>query len=316
MKDLCRILLSCAVRRQATDIHLEIRDHTLEIWLRTAAGLEKLEQDLFTEEFLDYLRFISGMDLCAPFRPQSGEFSIDLEDERMDCRFAMMITDQLRTGVIRLLHSSSRFSLEDLCSCKEAIGRLARFSDVEHGLVIACGPTGSGKSTTVHALLNDILKKHARKIVTLEDPIEIQEDNMIQIQVSPARGITYETGIEELMRHDPDILFFGECRSSYSARMALRASLTGHFCITTLHCGSGAECIHRLLDLGIDREELRCVLKGIFVCALDSHSTQKECMYEIWNEDSLEALFEAPDQAVPGLSFHACRQKALGHHHG
>lgn len=312
MKELCRILLEYASRKQATDIHLELRDQQLHLWLRTSAGLEHLDQDLFREDFLEFLRYISSMDLCAPYRPQSGEFSLPLAEGQMDCRFSMMTTDQIRTGVIRLLHSSSRFALNDLSSCSQAIDRLSRFSLVEHGLVIACGPTGSGKSTTVHALLNDILRRTRRKIVTLEDPIEIQEENMVQIQVSEARGITYESGIEELMRHDPDILFFGECRSAYSARMALRASLTGHFCITTLHCASGAECLHRLLDLGIDREELRCVLKGIVVCSLETFETGKECVYEIWNEEDLEKLFEAPVQALPGLSFQACRKSADG----
>lgn len=306
MKELCRILLDCALRRQATDIHLEQKENNLIVSFRTPQGLLRLDQDICKVEFMEYLRYVSKMDLCAPYKPQSGEFSLG----ELDCRFSMMATDQLRTGVIRLLHASHHFRLSNLCSSKEAIEKLAAFSSIEHGLLISCGPTGSGKSTTVHALLNDILQKHARKIVTLEDPIEIQEPQMVQIQVCEARGLTYETGIEELMRHDPDILFFGECRSAQSAKMALRASLTGHFCLTTLHCGSGAECIHRLLDLGIDKEELRCVLKGIFVCKLVATPTGKECLYEIWHQEELKVLFETPDQAHPSLSFATCRQQA------
>lgn len=306
MKELCRIVLACALRRQATDIHLEQKEDQLLLCFRTPQGLVRLDQDICKADFLEYLRYISGMDLCAPYKPQSGEFSLG----ELSCRFSMMTTDQVRTGVIRLLHTHKHFALKDLCSSLKAIQKLASFSSIEHGLVISCGPTGSGKSTTVHALLNDILQKRACKIVTLEDPIEIEEPNMVQIQVCEARGMSYETGIEELMRHDPDILFFGECRSALSAKMALRASLTGHFCLTTLHCGSGKECIHRLLDLGIDKEELRCVLKGIFVCKLVNTSHGKECLYEIWNEEDLEELFNAPDKAHPGLSFAACGQEA------
>ncbi len=310
MQELCRLLMSCALRRQASDIHLEQKENQLDIWLRTPAGLEKMEQDLYTIDFLEYLKFISGMDLCSPYKPQSGEFSLKLADTDLSCRFSMMMTEQVRTGVIRLLHSSRHFRLADLCSSCTAIARLRQFISIEHGLVISCGPTGSGKSTTVHALLNEILGENNRKIVTLEDPIEIQEPDMIQIQVSEARGITYETGIEELMRHDPDILFFGECRSSYSAKMALRASLTGHYVLTTLHSGSGLECLHRLLDLGIDREELRIVLKGIFVCRLVSVDGHKEALYEIWNEQEIQSLFENELEAVPGLSFAACGKEA------
>ena len=112
------------------------------------------------------------------------------------------------------------------------------------------------------------------------------------------------------MRHDPDILFFGECRTSYAAKMALRASLTGHLVFTTLHCGSGKECLYRLLDLGVDREELRCVLKGIFVCRLENVGNRKEGVYEIWNEQDIERLFANPLQANPGLSFETCRAQA------
>ena len=310
MKELCRNLIRFALRQKATDIHLEEKADGLELSLRTPQGLIRIDQDLFGTDFLEYLKYISGMDLCSPYTPQSGEFSINLGDHsHMDCRFSMMTTDQIRTGVIRLLHSSTHFAMKDLCSSPEAISRLKQFISVDHGLVISCGPTGSGKSTTVHALLNEILLLQSCKIVTLEDPIEIQEPDMVQIQVSEARGITYEAGIEELMRHDPDILFFGECRSAYSAKMALRASLTGHYVITTLHCGSGAECIHRLMDLGVDKEELRCVLKGIFVCRLENAGDHKECLYEIWNEEEIQQLFDHELEASPGLSFEACRKQ-------
>lgn len=310
MKELCRILLEYALRKNATDIHLEAKENQVDITLRTSQGLMKLDQDIFHLDFFEYLKFISGMDLCLPYKPQSGEFSYTLNQGQMDCRFSMMTTDQVKTGVIRLLHSSHHFALHDLSHAYDAILKLKMMCKIEHGLVISCGPTGSGKSTTVHALLNEILKDQNRKIVTLEDPIEIQEQKMIQIQVNEARGITYENGIEELMRHDPDILFFGECRTSYAAKMALRASLTGHLVFTTLHCGSGKECLYRLLDLGIDREELRCVLKGIFVCRLENIGESKEGIYEIWNSKDIEKLFANPLQARPGLSFEACRAQA------
>ncbi|WP_317300625.1 ATPase, T2SS/T4P/T4SS family [Allobaculum stercoricanis] len=310
MKELCRIILEYALRKNATDIHLEAKEDSLDILLRTPQGLIKLDQDIIHLDFLEYLKFISGMDLCLPYKPQSGEFSYQLHQGQMDCRFSMMTTDQVKTGVIRLLHSSHHFALNDLSSASLAITKLKAMSNIEHGLVISCGPTGSGKSTTVHALLNEILNHQNRKIVTLEDPIEIQESKMIQIQVNDARGITYENGIEELMRHDPDILFFGECRTSYAAKMALRASLTGHLVFTTLHCGTGKECLYRLLDLGVDREELRCVLKGIFVCRLENVGNRKEGVYEIWNEQDIERLFANPLQANPGLSFETCRAQA------
>ena len=307
METLCRLLIELALRKQTSDIHLIQNGNRLRIEFRTPFGLEVLDQDLFHADFLEYLKFRAGMDLCSPYTPQSREFSQKLNDGSMvECRFSMMTTDSLSTGVLRLLHSSHSFPLHKLTSSKEAISRLLRFTQIEHGLVISCGPTGSGKSTAIHALLNEILSQSSRKIVTLEDPIEIHEPDMVQIQVSEARGITYERGIEELMRHDPDILFFGECRSAYAARMTLRGSLTGHFVLTTLHCASGAECIGRLKDLGLPMEELRMVLKGIFVCRLIHHRNHREAVYEIWNEEDIKNLFEHPLEAVPGISFETC----------
>ncbi len=307
METLCRLLIELAIRKQTSDIHLIQNGRKLRIEFRTPAGLEELDQDLFHSDFLEYLKFRSGMDLCSPYKPQSREFHQRLSDGSMvECRFSMMITDSLSTGVLRLLHASNHFTLDQLTSSRPAIERLDRFTRLSHGLIISCGPTGSGKSTSIHALLKRILSTSSRKIVTLEDPIEIQEPDMVQIQVSEARGITYERGLEELMRHDPDILFFGECRSASTAKITLRGALTGHLVLTTLHCGSGAECIGRLRDLGLPMEELRMVLKGIFVCQLVNNGTRREAIYEIWNEEDLDTLFENPLAARPGLSFATC----------
>ena len=315
MNELCKLLLKLAIDRCATDIHLESAGNDLEIWLRADEDLEKLDQDIFHANFLEYLKFISGMDLCAPFKPQSGDFAMDVDGVPVECRFSLMNTDTVQTGVIRLLHAARQFSLEDLGHSKSALERLERLSHTQRGLVISCGPTGSGKSTTVHALLNRILDRSSKKIVTLEDPIEIHEERMIQIPVAPERGITYESSIEELLRHDPDILYFGECRSSYTAKMTLRASLTGHLVFTTLHCGSGIECLYRLMDLGVDEQELKSVLRGIFVCRLIRKNHRKECIYEIWNEEDIERLFKQKERAHPGLSFEACGKECRSSEH-
>lgn len=307
MKELCVLLLALALERHVTDIHLTSEDDHLSVAFRADEYLEVLDQDLFDGGFLEYLKFISGMDLCSPSRPQSGDFEMDVFGKQIQCRFSMMRSETSQSGVIRLLQASHTFALSDLTGSKEALERLDAMSKVSHGLILSCGPTGSGKSTTVHALLNRILKQANRKIVTLEDPVEIREPGMVQIQVNAAQGISYESGIEELLRNDVDVFFFGECRSAYSAKMALRASLTGHVVYTTLHCGSGLECLYRLMDLGIDEQELKSVLKGVFICRLERKEGRKESLYEIWNEDDLETLFKEKEKARPGLSFETCR---------
>ncbi len=306
MRDLCRLLLSLAMEREITDIHLERKGKGLHLFFRTDKGLEELDQDIFPPEFLEYLKFLSGMDLCQPNEPQSGEFTMTVYGKKAQCRFSLLHAQDTQTGVIRLLHSARHFALEDLSSCKEAAKRLERFTQTDRGLIISCGPTGSGKSTTIHALLHRILEKRPLKIVTMEDPIEIQEPDMLQIQINPGRGVTYQRTLEELLRQNLDVLFISECRSEIAAKMTVRASLTGHVVYTTLHCGSGLECLLRLLDLGADEQDLRSVLKGIFVCRLLRNGDQKECVYEIWNEEDVHRLFEEKENARPGLSFEAC----------
>lgn len=131
MKQLCKLLIRLALRRQATDIHLEQRADDLIISLHTDNGLEVLDQDIFHIDFLEYLKFISGMDLCSPYKPQSTEFSLDVYGETIECRFSLMNTDSVQTGVIRLLHASRHFKLADLCTNKEAIARLKRMAETE-----------------------------------------------------------------------------------------------------------------------------------------------------------------------------------------
>lgn len=305
----CRLLVAFALRRQASDIHLELCGTKLTLSLRTPDGLQILDQDLFGPALFEHLRYISGMDLCAPGLPQSREFSLQINDQRVDCRFSVMKHDQAVSGVIRLLPYSSRFSLDQLCSSIAAIEQLHQFCQESHGLIIACGPTGSGKSTAIHALLREILAIRPLKIVTLEDPVEIHEDGMVQIEINEAAGLNWGSALSQLLRHDPDVLVIGECRSEYTAKMALRASLTGHLVFTTLHCGSGAECLWRLRDLGVDSDELRTVLKGIFVCSLKTGDHGKEGVYEIWNEQSIPALFENPLQARASLPFEECEKE-------
>jgi type II secretory ATPase GspE/PulE/Tfp pilus assembly ATPase PilB-like protein len=199
----------------------------------------------------------------------------------------------------------------EMCTAsKTAREYFRKLTSLEHGLIISCGPTGSGKTTTIHALLSMIVQNGKRKIVSLEDPVEIHSPHFLQIPVTAA--LSYEAGIEQLMRHDPDVIFIGECRSSYTARMAVRAALTGCLVFTTLHAGSGKECLHRLVELGAARDDLACVLKGVFSQRLivSQSETGKECIYELWDENTLENLFENESGANPLCTMEQCKADA------
>lgn len=308
----CRLLIHYALQRGCTDIHMKVKGQFLDLSMRKDGDLVPLKQDIFSPRLFEYFKYLSRMDLCDPMHAQSGQFSLDLSGQHVDLRFSLIAEPSFSCGVLRILHTWKHFALPDLTPNIQAQRLLESMIHLENGLVLSCGPTGSGKTTTIHALLRLLNQEHPCKIVTLEDPVEITEEDMIQLNVNEARGLSYEKGIEELMRHDPSVIFLGECRSAQSAKMAVRAALTGTLVFSTIHAGSGKECLHRLIDLGVSLDDLKVVLKGVFAQRLVSHGNRKECIYEIWNGQNLEDLLEYRDCARPSLSFKDCQNHKAG----
>lgn len=304
MHRLLELLLDYACSKKASDIHLTSRENQFDILLRTDSGFLELKQDIFDFRLIEYLKYISGMDLCCPHKPQSGSFRISGKKD-YSCRFALLSSGDLTTGVIRLLNTTADLCIEDLSRNEQAVGFLKQMTFQEHGLIISAGPTGSGKTTTLHAILHEMALRRDRKIVSLEDPVEIRDSNYTQLEINEAQGFTYEKGIEELMRHDPDVILIGECRSAFSAKMAVRAALTGHLVFTTLHSGTAEEAIRRMLEFGVDEKDLSSILQAVFAQRLyrsrDSDSEQKrpaesrtgkECVYERWKRQDIEKYFK------------------------
>lgn len=161
------------------------------------------------------------------------------------------------------------------------------------GLIVLSGPTGSGKTTTLHAILKRIAKENRLHVVSLEDPIEIFDDSYLQLQINEAGGFTYEEGIKELLRHDPDVIMIGEIRDPTTARMLLRCALSGHLIFTTIHAKCCSEAIKRLLEFGLRREELYHTLSAVCAQRLYKRKGTQErvCIYEILEQNELDAYF-------------------------
>lgn len=304
MQRLLELLLDFACSKKASDIHLTSHDDQFDILLRTDNGFTELKQDIFDHRLIEYLKFVSGMDLCSPHKPQSGSFRVTGKRE-YSSRFALLSSGDLTTGVIRLLNTAADLCIEDLTRSGKSVSYLKQMTFQEHGLIISAGPTGSGKTTTLHAILHEMALRKDRKIVSLEDPVEIRDPNYTQLEINEAQGFSYERGIEELMRHDPDVILIGECRSAFSAKMAVRAALTGHLVFTTLHSGTAEEAIRRMLEFGVDEKDLSSILQAVFAQRLyrsagqDSEQkgppasrTGKECIYERWKRNDIENYFK------------------------
>lgn len=290
MNDLLVNLIRMALLHKTSDIHFVLATSKLEIKLKTIDGIEKVHQDIWTCELFEYLKFISGFDLVNPFKPQSGRFSIEVDNKTLFCRFSVIFNNLIQTGVLRILQTNPSMKIQDLTQNTRHIEFLESLTNCRQGLVISSGPTSSGKTTTLHALLHEIALKQKYNVVSLEDPIEIEDDLYLQLQINESLGFTYEKGIEELLRHDPDVILIGECRNAYTAKMVVRAALTGHLVFTTIHAKNGLETIQRLLDFGLTTFDLKNTLTAVISQRLykSSDDERKECVYEILSQNELE----------------------------
>lgn len=292
MSQLLESLILYALEWDTSDIHFVLKDGHLAIHFKTQLGMEPIDQDIWDTRLFEYLKYIAGFDLTNPFKPQSGQFSFQVQDSSLYCRFSYLKNKNMETGVLRLLRTNVSLKIQELTSNAGHIQFLNSLTKKRQGLIITSGPTNSGKTTTLHALLHAIAQEGIYNVMTLEDPIEIEDDLYIQLQINEASGFTYERGIEELLRHDPDVILIGETRNEYTARMLIRAALTGHLVFTTLHAKNALESILRLKDLGVSDMDLKDTLSAILSQRLYMAKDRKECAYEILKQEELDYAIE------------------------
>ncbi len=199
------------------------------------------------------LKIMSSLDIAEHRLPQDGKIRLnDAHGQRVDLRLAIMPTGEgCEDAVLRILPQTSALPLASLGMERETLGRFQRALEQPHGIVLCVGPTGSGKTTTLHAALGS-LKGPGVKIWTAEDPVEITQDRVRQVQVNPKIGLTFERALRAFLRLDPDIIMIGEIRDRETADAAIEASLTGHLVLSTLHTNSAPETVTRLLEMGLD----------------------------------------------------------------
>jgi type IV pilus assembly protein PilB len=192
------------------------------------------------------------LDIAERRAPQDGRVSIRFAGQPMDLRIAVLPTTHGEQVVLRIMNRpGGRLGLRELGMSKDAEQRFARAIKQPYGAVLAVGPTGSGKTTTLYAAL-DILNEDERVLMTIEDPVEYQTEGINQIEVNPKSGLTFARGLRTILRSDPDVLLVGEIRDEETARIAIQAAMTGHLVLTTLHTHNAASSIARLVDMGVE----------------------------------------------------------------
>ncbi len=251
---LVNLMLLESVQRRASDIHLQPFEDRLQVRLRIDGVLYDYVQPPFAihQEIVSRIKVMGRMNIAEKRLPQDGRTTVQVGDKTIDLRINSLPTSFGERIVLRLLDKSARlYHLAELGMNDRDLAAFRRLIRQNHGIVLVTGPTGSGKSTTLYAALQE-LNGQELNIVTLEDPIEYQLPGISQCQVSDKKGMTFATGLRTVLRQDPDVIMVGEIRDNETARMAIQSSLTGHLVFSTLHTNDSAGAIARLLDLGIE----------------------------------------------------------------
>jgi type IV pilus assembly protein PilB len=322
--DVVRKLLRLAVDRGASDIHLETVDHRVRARFRIDGALQQfnlgpLDEDLGRQpgEVLSRIKILSKLDIAERRRPQDGSFRARVHSDGrvvpMDFRVSIIPGRHGENVVIRLLDPrNAPDSVEGLQLADPVTGRLRQLIRASNGMVLVTGPTGSGKSTTLFAVLKSVYRPEL-KIVTAEDPIEYVCDWFSQYEVNERIGNTFAQYLRSFLRHDPEVIMIGEIRDRETAELAFRAAQTGHLVLTTLHTNDAISAVTRLSDLGVDTGFCTSSLLGVLAQRL----VREVC----WNckqeyapaDDLVREVFDLPPTSLRWYRGAGC---AACHHSG
>jgi type II secretory ATPase GspE/PulE/Tfp pilus assembly ATPase PilB-like protein len=262
--NLVNMIITAAYEDRASDIHIEPYESTLTIRYRVDGILHDVAPPpkQFQSAIVSRVKIMAGMDIAERYVPQDGQIRVNVHGQLVDIRVATVPTVYGESVVMRLLRKDeSLIDLTNLGMSSQTLERFNKLLGLPHGILLSCGPTGSGKSTTLYAALLKIFTP-AKKIITIEDPVEYKIQGINQIPVRPKRGLTFATGLRAIVRQDPDIIMVGEIRDRETADISIRSALTGHLVFSSLHTNDAAGAITRLLDMGIEPFLIASSLQG------------------------------------------------------
>src|SRR5216684_4048327 len=249
-----------ALEHRASDIHIEARDAEVAVKYRIDGVLQHAMQPISKEwhsTVLSRIKVLSDLDIAERRVPQDGRFRVKYKGRYIDLRVSIMPASHGEDAVLRVLDKetlSEKFhslTLDVVGFSAEETRRFRRYIREPYGMVLVTGPTGSGKTTTLYAAINEI-KSDEDKIVTIEDPVEYQLRGITQIPVNEKKGLTFARGLRSILRHDPDKIMVGEIRDTETAQIAIQSALTGHLVFTTVHANNVTDVIGRFINMGVE----------------------------------------------------------------
>jgi type IV pilus assembly protein PilB len=269
---LVETIIFTALERRASDIHIEARDSEVAVKYRIDGVLQHAMQPIAKEwhsTVISRIKVLSDLDIAERRVPQDGRFRVKYKGRYIDLRVSIMPASHGEDAVLRVLDKetlSEKFqslSLDVVGFFPDETRRFRRYIREPYGMVLVTGPTGSGKTTTLYAAINEI-KSDEDKIVTIEDPVEYQLKGITQIPVNEKKGLTFARGLRSILRHDPDKIMVGEIRDHETAQIAIQSALTGHLVFTTVHANNVTDVIGRFINMGVEPynfvSALNCIL--------------------------------------------------------
>ncbi|MCK5306567.1 MAG: Flp pilus assembly complex ATPase component TadA [Candidatus Omnitrophica bacterium] len=251
---LANLILSDAIKSRATDVHIEPQEKIVEVRYRIDGYLKNIMKVPLEmrQHLIARVKIMALLDVAEHRKPQGGRCRIAVANRKVDLRISIMPTFYGEKAAIRLLDTKeSRFELGNIGFEEKGLSVFKEEISRSQGMVLVTGPTGSGKTSTLYAALNYI-KSETKNIVSIEDPIEYLIDGLNQMQVDPARNVTFANALRSVLRQDPNVILVGEVRDKETAEIAFQASLTGHMVFSTLHTNSAVSSIIRLLNIGLE----------------------------------------------------------------
>ncbi len=254
-----------AIKRKASDIHIETHEKKGEVRFRIDGALVKhidLDKNII-DLIISRIKVISALDISEKRIPQDGRTQVKIAGKSLDIRVSILPTYHGERVVLRLLMQEGSIpTLRELGFDEDTTSRFEELLKFSHGIILVTGPTGSGKSTTLHSFLQQLATPH-KNIISIEDPVEYDAPNVSQIAVNTKAGLTFASGLRSILRQDPDVIMVGEIRDGETAHIAIQAAMTGHLVFSTLHTNNATAAITRLADMGVDKFLITSTLLGV-----------------------------------------------------
>lgn len=299
-------LLRQAVRGSASDLHLEPHEDGLRARMRIDGTMQSVfdRRDVPAKRVVSRLKVMAGLDIAETRLPQDGRIALRLGGRAIDLRLSTLPGHHGERVVMRLLdRSGGLMGLDRLGLSEENAACLNRLAALPNGIILATGPTGSGKTTTLYSLLR-LADRRERTILTVEDPVEYDLPGISQTPVNPEIGLTFARGLRSILRQDPDVILVGEIRDGETAQVACEAALTGHLVFSSLHANSALSAVVRLRELGVEGYLIAATLRGVMAQRLVRRLCPACARHEAPTEAEA-APFRGHGLPVPGVIAHA-----------